>query len=99
MNKVVLGIAAIVVLLGSLGWYEGNHHKASAAPVVDDGLPSCVAGENEICAPKNWMDAYEKWIKLGKALNDGIPGGYAFNNSSKFIKNVTKVEPAPAKKK
>lgn len=93
MKKVVLGITTVAVLLCSLGWYEANR-KVSA-----DDLPSCVAGENEICAPQKWMSSLERANKLSQALQAGVPGGYSYNGQGKFIKNVTKVEPAPPVKK
>lgn len=92
MNKLFLGIAAIAVLLGSVLFYE--HSKVSA-----DDLPSCIAGENEICAPKRWMDTLDHANKMSQALQAGVPGGYSYNGQGKFIKNVTRVEPAPPIKK
>ena len=89
MNRIALGVAVIVLALGGVLFYEHSHVSA-------DDLPSCVAGENEICPTAKWTNALKKYRELGTALNAGVPGGYSPNaDGTKFIKNVTVVQPAP----
>jgi hypothetical protein len=86
---VIAGVLVILLVGGYLGYSRSS----------DSGLPGCVAGENEICPSQQWSKALKKYQELGAALNAAVPGGYSPNQAgTKFIKNVTVVQPAPEKK-
>ena len=87
MNRMIIGV---LILLG-VASFAGYEVYASR----EDGLPKCVAGENEICPSEAWTKTLKKYNEMGAALQAAVPGGYNPNQTgTKFIK-IVPPPPAP----
>jgi hypothetical protein len=98
LNKLYLGLVALILIGGGAGFY---YHTHSAAPAYH-----CLAGPNEQCATEEWYSELQDLQALNKKysppadvqkqmkeklalLQSTVPAGYDWNDQKKvFVKRA-----------
>jgi hypothetical protein len=99
-HKIISGSLAFVAIVFAS---SATTYRLTTGPSTD-GLPPCVAGQDEICAPAQWVKSLDRYNELtreaqelGKHLNAAVPGGYHIDQATmlKFLKDAPKPQPVP----